>query len=225
MAESFGADDPDWLVEYANQTVQFARRFPDQEGRAAMSLFAAGGICDQFGEPEAALTCVQTLRQQYAGSVFAEQSAGLFRRLTLPGKRMELSGPTIEGGFVEIQQYVGRPVLIVFWSSTSPTFLKQLSALRKIETQYASSGLSIIGVNLDTDESAVDRFLTEHGISWPQIFFSDPNQRAGRNRVARYYSVQIVPAYWLIDRTGTVVGAPISVADLPKKVQELINND
>ena len=185
MARNLGSDDPEWLTEYAVQARQFADRFPHEPSRSAMALFNAGRLCDRFNMTESARQCLQQVQTQFPETIFAEQSAGILRRLSLQGQTIELTGPTIDGGFVEIEQYTGKPVLVVFWSTTSPTFLEQLPNLKQIEARYAATGLTIIGVNLDTDEASVDRFLTEQKLAWRQVFSVDPAQRGGRNPVAR----------------------------------------
>ena len=223
MADAYGTEDADWLREYANQSLQYSQRFPAQDGRAAMSLFTAGRMCDRSGQADEALRCFQLLKQQYGKSVFAEQSSGFLRRLTLVGQPLELSGPTIDGGFLDVEQYSGRHLVVVFWTSTSSRFREDLTLLRQIETQFSERQLTFLGVNLDTDEATVDRFLTAYPISWPQVFSTDPNQRGGRNPVARYYSVQRVPVYWLVDRAGTVVASTADTAELHAAVQNLLN--
>lgn len=222
MAQSLGGNDPDWLIEYATQAQQYSERYPQERSRAAMALFTAGRLCDRHNLGEAAVGCLTQVQQRYADTLFAEQSAGILRRLLLAGKPVELAGSTIDGGFVEIEQYRGRAVLVVFWATTSPSFVEQVAAVRQLEQKYAASGLSIIGVNLDMDEATVDRFLADQQLTWPQVFSADPTQRGGRNPVARYYGIQVLPTYWLIDPRGQVARTTTPVESLDSEIAVLL---
>ncbi|MBL8848401.1 MAG: TlpA family protein disulfide reductase [Planctomycetaceae bacterium] len=222
MAARFGAQNRDWVREYANQAQQFARRFPQEDGRTAVSLIAAGRKCEQYGLPDDARTCYLQVEQQFSGSVFAAQIAGILRRLRLEGQPLELAGPTIDGGFFSVDKFAGRPMLVVFWAAGSEPFRRDMAVLKQVSEQYKEPQLTIVGVCLDEQESSVDKFLEEYDVSWRQIFFTDPGQRAGRNPVARYYGVHVTPTYWLVDDKGVVAAAPVSIAELPARVAQLV---
>src|SRR5690606_12627874 len=125
-------------------------------------LFTAGRLCDRFGLTDQARQCLQRVQMEFSGTAAAEQSAGILRRLSLQGQPLQLTGPTIDGGVVDIDHYKDDVVLVVFWATTSPTFREQLPAIQQIEAELAGRNFSIIGINLDKDEAAVDAFLTEH---------------------------------------------------------------
>jgi peroxiredoxin len=222
MARSLGAADREWLAEYASQANQYAERFPEEKSRAALALFTAGRLCDRFQMTDPARQCLQRVQMEFAGTAAAEQSAGILRRLSLQGQPLELTGPTIDGGVVDIDHYKADVVLVVFWATTSPTFQEHLPAIRQIEAELAGRNFSIIGVNLDRDEAAVDAFLTEHDLAWPQVFSADPGQRGGRNPVARYYGVQVLPTYWLIAPGGVVAAVQPEVESLRDTIVRLL---
>lgn len=222
MAARHGAQNRDLVREYAQQAQHFSRRFPQEEGRAAVSLIAAGRKCEQYGLANEARQCYLQIEQQFPGSVFSTQIAGILRRLELEGKPLELAGPTIDGGFFSMDKFAGHPMLVVFWASGSESFRRDMAVLKQISDAYKEPQLTIVGVCLDEQEGAVDKFLEDYGVAWRQIFFPDPQQRAGRHPVARYYGVHVTPTYWLVDAAGTVVAAPAAIADLPSRVAQLV---
>ncbi|MFO1091802.1 MAG: TlpA disulfide reductase family protein [Planctomycetaceae bacterium] len=222
LAARHGAKNRDAVREYAKQAQRFAQRFPQESGRTAVGLIAAGRKCEQYGLPNEARECYLQVEQQFPDSVFSTQIAGILRRLRLEGQPLELAGPTIDGGDFRMEKFAGHPMLVVFWASGSESFRRDMAVLKQLSTTYKEPQLTVVGVCLDEQEGAVDKFLEEHGVSWRQIFFPDPNQRAGRNPVARYYGVHMTPTYWLVDASGTVVAAPVAIADLPGRVAELV---
>lgn len=224
MAARHGAGNPEWITAYANQARLFADRFPQEQGRSAVSLIAAGRKCEQFSLHQEARQCYLLVEQLYPDSAFTAQIAGILRRLRLVGQPLDLAGPTIDGGFFKLEDFADKPILVVFWSSNSETFRRDLPVIKEITSAYGEGRLTVVGVNLDEDEFAVDAFLESSGINWRQIFFSEPDKRGGRNPVARYYGVHVVPTYWLTDATGKVVAAPAGIETLAGGVAQVVGD-
>ncbi len=223
QAEQHDGADHRWMTEYANQARSFAEKFPKETSRAAVTLLEAGRACDRQGLVAAARGCYETISTRFAGTPFAEQVAGCLRRLNLVGQPLDLGGPTIDGGFSNIDQYKGRVVLVVFWSAESPTFQTEVPQLLKMEQTLSPQGLSMIGVNVDADESAVDAFISQHELAWPQIFSADVSQRGAASPLVRYYGIQAIPTYWLVDQQGIVRHALAEVGRIEASVIELLN--
>lgn len=217
MGEQFGASDAEWVRAHAMQARLFATRFPLETSRCVTALLDAGRACERVAlHPEARL-CYQMLADKFGDTPFAAAVAAILRRMSLPGSTLTadaFAGSTIEGDYLTIEQYRGRHVLIVFWNTASPTFQQDFVRLQELQQQHGDK-LAIIGVNLDTDELAVDRFLEAHPLKWRQLFDSDPARRGTLNTIAAYYGVATVPMYWLIDPQGRVLAAPADVAQLP----------
>lgn len=199
-----GEEEQKWAKEFSRQARLFAERFPQETHRVALNLISASRACDRARLQQEALTCLSIIKEKFADTPFAEQTAPMMRRLQLPGNPLtDFGGSTHDGGHLTIDQYQGRVVLIAFWASNSARFRSDLKEIRRVLETYPTA-IRAIGVNLDRDETAVDRFLEETGIGWKHIFYSDPEKRGAHNLVARHYGVTNVPTYWLVDRNGIV---------------------
>ena len=222
LAEKAGRQDSRRAATFAKQARLFAEKFPQDTNRAAMNLVAAGRLCEQVGLIEDATLCFTTIQERYPDSPFQEITAGVLRRLRLPGEKLtEFAGSTVEGGYISIDQFVGHPVLIVFWASNSQTFSKDLPTIQAAEAKYGPRGLMVIGVNLDKEQSAVDRFVEQNSLAWHNIFFSEATSRGVRNPIARHYGVTSVPTYWLVNANGVVTAAPLDVKQLDALLSKL----
>jgi len=220
LAEESGKRDPKLAVAMARQARMFAERFPKEVNRAPMGLLTAGRYCELYGAPAEAKMCYEAIETQFAKTPFADQVAGSLRRIRLPGQTLaEFGGPTLDGGFVKLEDYAGKPLLLVFWSKDSETFNKDLPRLLAAEAKYGPAGLHVIGVNLDRDELELERYLEKSGISWRQIFHTDLASRGTRNPVAAHYGVTSVPTYWLIDGQRRVLAAPLPIEQLEAGIQ------
>lgn len=222
-AQQQGSDDPQWSIAFARQARLFSEKFPTETSRAAVSLISAGRTCENHGLLDEALACFQVVETSFPNSPFSEQIAGTLRRLRLPGETLtEFGGSTHDGGYLSIDQYRGRAIIVAFWASNSEVFRNDLPALQQLAKSVGEDNLEIIGVNLDRDEQALDHFLEATGIGWKHIFFSSAEKRGGSNPVARHYGVIRVPTYWLIDRKGVVRSIDLPIEGIDVAVQQAL---
>ncbi len=206
-AQRFGQQEPKWLEEFARLSRQFAKNFPQEERQAIPMLFAAGQSCEFHGLREEALQCYSTIREQFPESPSVDRVTPILRRLNLKGKPLKLAGPTIGGGFINAEELVGKPLLVVFWTMQAQPFIRQLPTLQELLGQIDPQRLNVISVNLDDDdnESAVQTFLESNDLNWPTIFQNESGKRGWNNPIATYYGLQTVPMYWLASSKGNVV--------------------
>jgi peroxiredoxin len=222
-ARRFARDEPKWLEEFARQARIFATSFPAEEARAVSLLHAAGWSCELHGLTEEAVGCYALLKEHYPQTPQGKQVDSLLRRLTLAGKPLQLAGPTLDGGYVSVDEFHGQPLLVVFWASDADRFVERLPELQAVTNQFASVGLKVIGVNLDGEDSQVAAFVSEHKLPWPQIFYTDPAKRRWDSPIARYYGIRDIPMVWLVDAQGVVVDTQIEPGQLESRLSALIN--
>lgn len=221
QALKYARQEPKWLDEFSRQARQFAANFPQQDGRAVSLLLAAAWSCELHRRTDEAIACYSLLAEKFPDSPQGQQARGVLRRLTLPGKPLVLAGPTIDGGFVTAEEFRGKPLLVVFWSSTAQPFVDKVAAFQEATKKYEPQGLKVVGVCLDEDESAVDAFLEQHPLSWPQIWFSKPDEKGWNNRLVKFFGVREVPAVWLVDAQGVVRDVYVDPAKLDERLAPL----
>lgn len=209
-------DAPIWSIGYARQARLFAERFPHEFARASVALAGAARQCDRQGQGAEARHCWEALQTRFPESPYSTEAAACVRRLSLVGQPLvEFGGPTLAGGVVDLRQLAGRPLLIVFWSSTSTEFAADLPELQRA-VQRTGKDVAVIGVNLDEQQSAVEDFLAAHQLDWPQIWYVDPHLRGRRNLVAAYYGVEEIPSYWIVGSDGTVRSVHARVSEIER---------
>ncbi len=226
LAEQEGRKNDAWGQMAARQSRLFASRFPQETNRCALTLVSAARACEVGGRFDDARQCFALLDRDFSKTPFAEQAAGAIRRYKLAGQPLgEFAGATIDGGFLSIDEFRGRPVLIVFWSAESPSFREDLPRLKQLIGSQTDRSLAVVGVNMDIDERTVDTFIEQAEITWRTIFFSSLEQRGIRNPLARAYGVTTVPQYWLIDAQGKVVAAPVDLKTLAGRFGQVAAQD
>jgi hypothetical protein len=225
LAKGAPAGDQKWLVEFAEQARFFAENFPEEERRSLPLLFSAGRSCELPGLTREALGCYATIIKQFPNSPFAARVAPIVRRLKLVGKPPQIVGPTVDGDQVNVDDMLGKVVLVVFWSSQAEPFQELLPALLPVLRSSARRGLQVVGVNLDQESELMQQFVLQHKINWPQIFFPETEQRGWNNPVASRYGIMDLPALWLIDRNGNVVTTNVKVESLEAEIDKLFASE
>jgi len=218
-AMRYGTREPKWITEFSRKTRQFAGQFPEEKTKSLPLLSAAATTAELHGNQVEAVACHTLLAEQFADTPQGKFSIGVLRRLNLEGQKLEFAGPTLEGGFINIDDYNDRIVLIAFWSSENEEFAAQVPELKTLYEKYNKFGFEIIGVCMDEEEAALNTWLEEHGVNWRQIFFVNKEERSWRNPVAQYYGVRKLPTMWLVDDDGVVQNANVSASSLEESLR------
>jgi len=99
----------------------------------------------------------------------------------------------------ELGELKGKVVWVDFWASWCVPCRHSFPWMNKMQEKYGAQGLQIIGVNLDDDKSAADKFLRETPATFTLRF--DPT-----GTLARKFDVQAMPSSYLLDAAGNVIG-------------------
>lgn len=124
---------------------------------------------------------------------------------------------TSKGASFSLEQYKGTYVILDFWASWCPPCRVALPKL--IELQNRNTGtFEIVSIALEKDASRAELIATKLGINWPtQIVIEAPY--VATNRIARKYGVTDIPATFLIDPNGLLLGE-FSIEEIAKRVAE-----
>lgn len=216
----YGQTQPKWLQEFAKHSQLYASRFPEEQARSVTLLAAAARSCELAGQIEEAKSCYSLLITKFKDTPQAQQAQGVVRRFQLKGKTLELTGPTMDGDDLNIETYRGKMVVIVFWATHARPFIEQLPKLMATMKKYEKYA-TIVGVNLDADEGAVEAFMEKTGMSWPQIFSPNRALRGWNSPLAVHYGINNLPTIWLVDPNGVVTDTVIDADHLEARMREV----
>jgi cytochrome c biogenesis protein CcmG/thiol:disulfide interchange protein DsbE len=104
---------------------------------------------------------------------------------------------------VHLSDFKGHPVVLNFWQSTCDPCQAEAPFLQKTWTQYQSSGVVFIGIDvLDTTRGA-QAFMRKYGITYINV--ADANGATDND-----YNIDGFPETYFIDKNGVVVAKWIS---------------
>jgi thiol-disulfide isomerase/thioredoxin len=167
-------------------------------------------VCRQFGE-------ILSASPQPAAAAAGVTLRGKARRLDLVGKPLEIAGTLAGGEKLEWKAYRGRVVLIEVWATWCGPCLEELEHVRACYEKYHDRGFDVLGVNVDEDREALDRFLKKQPFPWTTLY------DAGRDDgFAAYYGITGAFAAILVDRQGKVVSLNVRGEELSRQIATLL---
>ena len=145
---------------------------------------------------------------------------GSARRLGLVGHELTLDGTTAADQTFDWATYRGKIVLIDFWATWCGPCVAELPNVRELYDKYHERGFDVVGISLDRDRAALDKFLSEKDIPWTTL-----HQVGGQHPAAAFYGVSVIPTMFLVGRDGKVVSIRARGEELKRLMGELIQEE
>jgi thiol-disulfide isomerase/thioredoxin len=124
----------------------------------------------------------------------------------------------LDGSLQSAGRHRGKVVLIDFWASWCGPCRAEVPGLVDIYQRYHEQGFEIVGINLDDDMEALQEFLADNDIDWPQV----TDGMDGESGLADRYGVDGIPDTILIDRAGRVYARGLRGEELEAAIAALI---
>jgi peroxiredoxin len=146
-----------------------------------------------------------------------------YRFLHALGNPIDIKFTAVDGREVDLSQMKGHVVLLEFWATWCPGCVAEIPRIKEAYDKYHAQGFDVIGISLDTDKKALDDFVQQHQIPWPQ-YFDDRVKEISKvrdNRFDSQFGIEGIPALWLVNKKGIMCDAS-AYDDLAGKIQKLL---
>lgn len=136
----------------------------------------------------------------FAGVVYTDARHAIHSELaiTAVGKPVDLAFTAIDGRQVDLARMKGKVVLLDFWATWCGPCVAGIPEIQKLHDQWHARGFEVIGISLDGDKAALEKFVRDRNLPWPQYF----DGLVWKNRVAQRFGIRAVPQLYLVDKQG-----------------------
>jgi len=113
----------------------------------------------------------------------------------------DFNGKDLQNKPLSLANYKGKVVLVDFWATWCPPCVASVPEIQKLYNKYHSKGFEVVGISLDEEKDALEKFVKVRKLPWPQHF--DGNRFDGP--MALKYGVNQAPTTYLIGRDGKII--------------------
>lgn len=128
------------------------------------------------------------------------------------------SGPTPAGETLALKEVLGKVTLIDFWASWCKPCRAENPNIVRIYEKYHDKGLNIIGVSLDKSKEKWLGAIEADQLTWNHV----SNLKFWQGPIAQKYKVRSIPAAFLLDENGVIIGKNLRGKALEDKIAEIL---
>lgn len=141
-----------------------------------------------------------------AGAVFLALRSRQPHPLQVGDRAPDFTLPTLTQQTVSLRDYRQSVVVLNFWATWCPPCVEEAPGLKEFAARTRSLGVTVIGVSVDQDRAALEKFVVERQLSFPMA--RDPDQA-----VASRYGTFKFPETYVIDADGKIAKKIIGAID------------
>ncbi|PKQ65899.1 hypothetical protein BZG02_02535 [Labilibaculum filiforme] len=130
----------------------------------------------------------------------------------------DISLPNANGKEVSLSSLQGKFIVLSFWASQDVNSRKQNANLKKVYDKFNKKGLEIYQVSVDQDEKLWTRAIEQDQLNWTNVC----DLKTGSVNATRLYNIQQVPANYLLDQKGEIVGKNLFGLALEEKIAQYV---
>ena len=156
---------------------------------------------------------------QFAANMEKQEAAAAAAKkiqdsLVVGAKFPDFNETDVAGQPLSIADHKGKVVLVDFWAMWCGPCRIELPNVIAAYQKYHAKGFDIVGVSLDEDKAPLLSYIKDQNMTWPQFF----DGQGWSNKLAVKYGIQSIPATFLLNGEGKIIGKELRGDALDKAV-------
>lgn len=142
-------------------------------------------------------------------------------KASVGGDAPKFSAPNPDGKMLSLDDTLGKYTIIDFWASWCKPCRMENPNVVAVYEKYHDKGLNIISVSLDR-AGQKERWLKaieDDNMDWYHV----SNLKFWKDPIAQQYNVRSIPATFLLDENGKIIGKNLRGAALGNKIASLLD--
>ena len=124
----------------------------------------------------------------------------------------------MDGKPLSVANFKGKIVLVDFWATWCGPCVAELPNVLETYGKYHGKGFEVIGISLDQDKDKLTGFIKEKQVPWAQYF----DGKGWQSKLGQKYGINSIPATYLIDKEGKIIGKNLRGEALASAVQKAV---
>lgn len=187
----------------------------------ARPLIEASIVSNQRDKAKAFITRVKTDLADHPQSAqveqFLDQVGG---DLYLPGvgDEMKIAFTDLKGVEVDLDKMKDKVILVDFWATWCGPCVVEMPNVIAAYDSYKEKGFEVVGISLDDDKAAVEKFIKDNKMPWPQYF----DGKGWENELAQHFGIRSIPATFLVGKGGKIVASNLRGPALEAEIEKAL---
>ena len=159
----------------------------------------------------------ETVKNTEAGKKFKEDLA-LLEKKQNGQPAMDFTQNDVNGNPISLSDFKGKYVLLDFWASWCGPCRAENPNVLRVYNQYKDKNFTVLGVSLDKNKEEWLAAIKKDGLPWTQV----SDLQYWNNAAVVKYGIQGIPANFLIDPNGIIIGQNLRGKALEEKLAEVL---
>ena len=162
-------------------------------------------------------TLSKDVRESAGGKAYAallDKTAFVSVGFTAPDFRAK----TIDDEDLSLSSFKGKYVLLDFWASWCGPCRAENPNVLKAYNAFKDQNFTVLGFSMDESKEAWKRAVKADGMPWAQI----SDLKAWKGEVSKLYGIEGIPANFLIDPNGKIIGRDLRGDQLERELNRIL---
>ncbi|MBK7133455.1 MAG: AhpC/TSA family protein [Bacteroidales bacterium] len=173
----------------------------------------------EANEIEAAINELDTAVAAIPAMKALRERVQIMKAVAVGQKAPDFIMDDVNGNPVALSSKIGAKLLLVdFWAAWCGPCRQENPNVVKVYAEFNKKGFDVFGVSLDQSKEDWVKAIADDKLTWTHV----SDLQYWSNAAAKMYAVNAIPANFLLDETGTIIGRNLRGEDLYNKVNEIL---
>ncbi|NOY36533.1 MAG: AhpC/TSA family protein [Chlorobi bacterium] len=141
------------------------------------------------------------------------------KRVTVGQPAVDFTLNDTSGNPVTLSSLYGNYILIDFWAAWCGPCRRENPNVVAAYQEYHPKGFDIIGVSLDRNKADWIKAIEDDHLTWTHV----SDLKYWNSKVPKLYGVRAIPANFLLDKDGIIIGVNLRGEELKAKLSDLLD--
>ncbi|HEX2974300.1 MAG TPA: TlpA disulfide reductase family protein [Bacteroidales bacterium] len=148
-----------------------------------------------------------------------KERAEAMKAVSVGKKAPDFTLNDVNGNPVSLSSKIGSKLLLIdFWAAWCGPCRQENPNLVKVYNTFNKNGFEVLGVSLDQRKEDWVKAIADDKLTWTHV----SDLQYWNNAAAKLYAVSAIPANFLLDENGTIIGRNLRSEDLYNKVNQIL---